>query len=31
MSKIVIIDNLEENFRLTPENGIAIPDFIDNF
>ncbi len=31
MSKTIIIDNLEENFRLTPENGIAVPDFIDDF
>ncbi len=31
LSKTIIIDNLEENFRLTPENGIAVPDFIDDF
>lgn len=31
MRKILIIDNLEENFRTTPENGILIPDFIDDF
>lgn len=31
LSKTIIIDNLEDNFRLTPENGIAIPDFIDDF
>lgn len=31
MRKTLIIDNLEENFRLTPDNGILIPDFIDDF
>lgn len=31
MRKTLIIDNLEDNFRVTPDNGILIPDFIDDF
>ena len=31
LSKTLIIDNLEDNFRVTPDNGILIPDFIDDF
>lgn len=31
LSKTLIIDNMEENFRLTRDNGIWIPDFIDDF
>ena len=31
LKKTIIIDNLSDNFRLTPENGICIPDFIDDF
>ena len=31
MRKTIIIDNLEDNFRVTPDNGILIPDFIDDF
>jgi TFIIF-interacting CTD phosphatase-like protein len=31
LSKTLIIDNMEENFRFTRDNGIWIPDFIDDF
>jgi CTD small phosphatase-like protein 2 len=31
LSKTIIIDNLAENFRLTPDNGIRVDDFIDDF
>jgi hypothetical protein len=30
MSKIIIIDNLSDNFKLQPNNGLAIKSFIDD-
>jgi len=31
LATVVIVDNLEENFRLQQENGIVVPDFVDDF
>ncbi len=31
LSKVIIIDNCEDNFRLSADNGILVPDFIDDF
>ena len=31
LRKTIIIDNLRENFRLHPTNGIHVCDFIDDF
>lgn len=31
LSKVIIVDNCEDNFRLSAENGILVPDFTDDF
>jgi TFIIF-interacting CTD phosphatase-like protein len=31
LNRTIIIDNLSENFRLTPDNGIHISDFCGEF